>query len=92
MPWKKWVSKPDREAAILPYLDSLWASESPGCKLARTWLVRSAAIARGLVRDGVAAADDDVNGVLLNGFFHAYGPINDVTLDHLGPETGKVSP
>jgi len=92
MPWKKWVARPDRDVTIPPYLASLWACESPGCKVARRWLVRSAAIARGLVRDGVAAKDDDVNGVLLNGFFHAYGPINAVTLDHLESETGEVSP
>jgi hypothetical protein len=28
------------------------------------------------VSDGVARNADDVNQVLLTGFFHAYGPIN----------------
>jgi hypothetical protein len=29
------------------------------------------------VNDGVANNEKDVNTVLLTGFFHAYGPIND---------------
>jgi 3-hydroxyacyl-CoA dehydrogenase len=93
MPWKKWLGQPNRDATLMPYLESLWGCESPGCKLARAHLVRSAQIARELVKSGVAAQDSDVNGVLLNGFFHAYGPINEVTRKHLGdsPETGKVS-
>jgi hypothetical protein len=33
--------------------------------------------ARKLVTDGVAHNANDVNTVLLTGFFHAYGPIND---------------
>jgi 3-hydroxyacyl-CoA dehydrogenase len=93
MPWKKWVAQPKRDATLMPYLDSLWGCESPACKLARSFLVSTARIADGLVRDGVAANADDVNGVMLNGFYHAYGPINEVTRKHLGAasETGKVS-
>lgn len=93
MPWKKWVAQPNRDATLMPYLESLWGCESPGCKLARAYLVRSAQIADALVKDGVAATADDVNGVMLNGFYHAYGPINDVTRKHLGAasETRKVS-
>jgi hypothetical protein len=30
----------------------------------------------GLVKDGVAADENDVNTVLLTGFYHAYGPVN----------------
>ena len=39
----------------------------------------SKAIGEGLVSDGVANSPDDVNGVLTNGFFYLYGPINDYT-------------
>ena len=37
----------------------------------------SKVIGESLVSDGVANNPDDVNGVLTNGFFHLYGPIND---------------
>ena len=85
-------AQPARDATLMPYLQSLWGCESPGCKLARAFLVSTAQIADGLVRDGVAASADDVNGVMLNGFYHAYGPINEVTRKHLRAalETGKV--
>jgi hypothetical protein len=31
------------------------------------------------VSDGVADSAGDVNGILTNGFFHLYGPINEST-------------
>jgi 3-hydroxyacyl-CoA dehydrogenase len=90
-PWKKWIAVPQREATLLPYLDSLWAMETLGARLARAYLTRSAAIAEALVADGVAATTDDVNGVLLNGFFHAYGPVHEVTARRLAeaPAAGR---
>lgn len=47
-----------------------------GAKLAREYGRRSKEIGLGLVRDGVARNDADVNTVMLTGFYHAYGPIN----------------
>jgi 3-hydroxyacyl-CoA dehydrogenase len=78
-PWKKWMGQPNRDTTLLPYLDSLWQSETLGARLARSYLLRSADIAQTLVSDGVAGTAEDVNGVLLYGFFHAYGPVNEVT-------------
>ena len=43
------------------------------------YLKASKAIGEELVADGVADSPDDVNGVLTNGFFHLYGPINEYT-------------
>ncbi len=44
----------------------------------------------------LARTADDVNGVLTNGFYHAYGPINEVTRKRLADAasavSGKVSP
>lgn len=92
MPWKKWVALPNRDATLMPYLASLWGNESLGCAIARSYLLRSAQIAQKLVADGVARRAEDVNGVLLNGFYHAYGPINEVTRKHLAGGSGKVTP
>jgi hypothetical protein len=45
--------------------------------LALAYLKRSKEIGNQLVDQGVANKAEDVNGVLLNGFYHLYGPIND---------------
>jgi hypothetical protein len=50
---------------------------TPGCRLALDYLVRSKEIGGNLVKEKVAFSPEDVNTVLLTGFFHAYGPIND---------------
>lgn len=47
-----------------------------GTELALKYGARSNAIGKKLVADGVAANDNDVNTVMLTGFFHAFGPIN----------------
>jgi hypothetical protein len=47
-----------------------------GAELARAYGLRSKEIGLDLVKDKVAAREDDVNTVLLTGFYHAYGPIN----------------
>jgi hypothetical protein len=47
-----------------------------GAGLARNYGLKSKDIGLGLVRDRVAEREEDVNSVLLTGFYHAYGPIN----------------
>jgi hypothetical protein len=37
---------------------------------------RTRTIGTDLVKTGVAHSDDDVNAVLMNGFYWLYGPIN----------------
>ncbi|KAF5054156.1 hypothetical protein DSECCO2_391070 [anaerobic digester metagenome] len=51
--------------------------DTPGASMALQYARRSREIGLKLVSDGVAATAVDVNTVLLTGFFHAYGPIND---------------
>jgi hypothetical protein len=48
-----------------------------GANLAKSYGKRSLEIGKKLVADNVANNDDDVNTVLLTGFYHAYGPINE---------------
>lgn len=75
--WKSMVSNPGREPVFVEYFRSLGQTESPGAKLAMEYLRRSRDIGKQLVDEGVAYCEKDVNTVLLTGFFHAYGPIND---------------
>jgi 3-hydroxyacyl-CoA dehydrogenase len=77
LPWKAAVKHPDRGAALAEFFGTIQALRTPGGELARRYGARSKAVGLQLVADGVAASAADVNQVLLTGFFHAYGPIND---------------
>jgi 3-hydroxyacyl-CoA dehydrogenase len=76
-PWKAMLKDENRPAALKTYFAKLTAADTPGAKMASVYLKRSREIGRQLVAGGVANSAEDVNGVLMNGFFHLYGPIND---------------
>jgi 3-hydroxyacyl-CoA dehydrogenase len=76
-PWKKMISLPNREVFLRSYFGELKNMPGRGAMLALSYARRSREIGLQLVSDGVAATPEDVNTVLLTGFFHAYGPIND---------------
>lgn len=76
-PWKALLMAKDRAEALSSHFKALAGTKTEGASLAMEYLGRSKKIGSKLVADGVAASPDDVNGVLTNGFFHLYGPIND---------------
>ncbi|MCB9015921.1 MAG: 3-hydroxyacyl-CoA dehydrogenase family protein [Lentimicrobiaceae bacterium] len=77
IPWKNLVKAADRDAvAALAFADYKNSAEN-GAVLALAYARRSKEIGLKLVSDGVAATSADVNTVLLTGFFHAYGPVNE---------------
>ena len=71
---------PQKDQKLSSIFNKLKSMETLGADLAKTYLKRSKAIGEGLVRDGVARSVDDVNGVLINGFYHLYGPVNDLIM------------
>ncbi len=75
-PWKQVIGLADKSAFLDGYFKQLREMATPGAELARTYGRRSKEIGLGLVKDRVAYRDEDVNTVLLTGFYHAYGPIN----------------
>jgi 3-hydroxyacyl-CoA dehydrogenase len=77
LPWKALVKVRDKDAALKPAYKALQDTGTEGSALAVTFAQNSRETARKLVTDGVAHNPNDVNTVLLTGFFHAYGPIND---------------
>jgi 3-hydroxyacyl-CoA dehydrogenase len=77
IPWRKLLMDPKREDKLSVYFKNLNASDTPGAKLAKAYLKRSKEIGEFLVKTKVAQSAKDVNNVLLNGFYHLYGPIND---------------
>lgn len=75
-PWKSVISHADRAGFLDGYFRQLREMSTMGARLALSYGRRSRDIGLHLVRDGVAARNEDVNTVLLTGFYHAYGPIN----------------
>ncbi|NVO18593.1 MAG: 3-hydroxyacyl-CoA dehydrogenase family protein [Bacteroidetes bacterium] len=77
LPWKNLVKMANKDEFLETYFGALREMNTPGSSFAITYARNSREIARKLVSDGVALNEKDVNTVLLTGFFHAYGPIND---------------
>jgi 3-hydroxyacyl-CoA dehydrogenase len=76
-PWKVLSRDRGKEEKLKAYFAALAKTDTLGAKLALKHLRRSKEIGQQLVKMGVAASPADVNGVLLNGFYHLYGPIHD---------------
>jgi 3-hydroxyacyl-CoA dehydrogenase len=76
LPWKALVKVVDKDIILEPAFKALQVSPGHGAGLAVAYALNSREIALKLVSDGVADNEKDVNTVLLTGFFHAYGPIN----------------
>jgi len=75
-PWKTAVRIANNQTHFHSYFDELKTMQTEGAKLAIRYVKHSDAIGRQLVADKVANNEQDVNTVMLTGFFHAYGPIN----------------
>jgi 3-hydroxyacyl-CoA dehydrogenase len=74
--WKAVVGSKVKDEMLRSYFSQLKEVTSPGAELAKAYAYRSCAIGLHLVSSGVAMNENDVNTVMLTGFFHAYGPIN----------------
>jgi 3-hydroxybutyryl-CoA dehydrogenase len=74
--WKKAVRLKNKEEVLGKFFDALKQMEDLGASLAIRYGKRSKDIGMQLVDTNVAFNEDDVNTVMLTGFFHAYGPIN----------------
>jgi 3-hydroxyacyl-CoA dehydrogenase len=77
MPWKAVIGSPDKSDILDAFFKALHNMDTLGAELARRYGKRSLEIAQQLVEDNVAKSEEDVNTVLLTGFYHAYGPINE---------------
>ena len=77
LPWKTLVKTADKDNYLRSYFTLLCMEQTLGAKIAFEYALKSKNIGLKLIADGVADNPEDVNTVLLTGFFHAYGPIND---------------
>lgn len=77
IPWKDLIRDPEKENKISAIFKAMRLRGTKGSELAMEYGLRSKEIGLQLVADGIAHSQQDVNTVLLTGFFHLYGPIND---------------
>ncbi|HBZ67817.1 MAG TPA: hypothetical protein DEO70_13365 [Bacteroidales bacterium] len=76
MGWKQVMRIGNREQQLLNHYAALRSSEDNGARLAIEYAEYAARVARELVANGVAGTTDDVNTVMMTGFFHSHGPVN----------------
>ena len=74
--WKSIIRRPDKEVLLKDFFKTLKTKQTLGAELAVKYGKRSNEIGKKLVADNVANNENDVNTVMLTGFFHAYGPVN----------------
>ena len=75
-PWKEIIKDPDKNNILRTIFSDLKQINTPGSDLALKYGFNSKKIGLKLVNDKVASNEEDVNKVLLTGFYHAYGPVN----------------
>ncbi len=76
VPWKATLRMKNKEEVFSKFYNDLKGTDTLGADIAIRYGKRSKAIGEKLVSDKVANNADDVNTVMLTGFYHAYGPIN----------------
>lgn len=74
--WKSILRNKKKNDLLAAFFNDLKASDTLGAVTAVNYGRRSKAIGEKLVADEVANEIDHVNTVMLTGFFHAYGPVN----------------
>ncbi len=74
--WKAINFSKNKVEMLTKYFKELSGMTTLGAILAKKYNARSNKIGKQLVSSGVANNNGDVNTVMLTGFFHAYGPIN----------------
>ena len=77
VPWKATLRMRNKNEVFEKYFGELNTMNTLGAKLAKDYNTSSNKIGQLLVDSKVAANEQDVNTVMLTGFFHAYGPINE---------------
>jgi len=74
--WKSTLRMKNKEEVLTAFFNDLKKMDTLAAKLAVRYGRRSKEIGEQLVKTNVALNTDDVNTVMLTGFFHAYGPVN----------------
>ena len=76
VPWKATLRMKNKDEVLSKFYNDVKSKDTLGAVMAVKYGKRSKEIGEKLVSDNVANNADDVNTVMLTGFYHAYGPIN----------------
>jgi 3-hydroxyacyl-CoA dehydrogenase len=76
--WKDAISSPEKDVLLKAHFGEIKTMENLGAQLAIQYGNKAVQIGKNLVKAGVANNAADVNTVMMTGFFHAYGPINEL--------------
>lgn len=74
--WKDVISSPEKDALLKAHFEEIKTMDNLGAQLAIHYGKKAVEIGENLIKAGVANNEEDVNTVMMTGFFHAYGPIN----------------
>ncbi len=74
--WKVVIASPEKDDLLNAHFNEIKYMQTEGAKMALNYGKRAVEIGKKLVSNCVAKTEQDVNTVMLTGFFHAYGPIN----------------
>jgi len=74
--WKQVNFSPKKNELLEDFFKGLREMDTNGARMAKAYGLNSKAIGELLVDSKVADTEEDVNKVLVTGFYHAYGPIN----------------
>lgn len=74
--WKSTLRMKNKEEVLSKMFDEIAAMDTLAAKLTKSYMNESRRIGQMLVDMNVAKSAEDVNTVMMTGFYHAYGPIN----------------
>jgi 3-hydroxyacyl-CoA dehydrogenase len=74
--WKEIIKIKNRDELLTSYFKNLNSLDTIGANVTKEYMKGTRAIGLKLVEQKVAKSERDVNDVMLTGFFHSYGPIN----------------
>ncbi len=75
--WKQVVASAEKEEILKNHFSEIKNLNTKGSLMALNYGKKAVEIGKKLVENKVANSEKDVNTVMLTGFFHAYGPINE---------------
>ncbi len=75
--WKKVIRMKNKDEVLKKLFDEVATMNTLAADLAKRYMQESRRIGQLLVDMNVAKSAEDVNTVMMTGFYHAYGPIND---------------
>ncbi|WP_439183873.1 3-hydroxyacyl-CoA dehydrogenase family protein [Carboxylicivirga taeanensis] len=75
--WNQLNRSKYREQHLKETFEQLAQEDSRGTQLLKTYMTAMKTLGLQLKEDGVTASTDYVNAVMMNGFYHLYGPVND---------------